>query len=145
MEAFDKARRVFELRRRGLTYDEIAEEIGCSAALAHKLLHEKMQEIGEQIKVDAVVVRDMEVARLDKLYACASRRAEKGDSQAIAVAIKVAARRSALLGLDAPKRTEITGANGEALLPPGVDLTRLDATQLAALEELLAAARTTDT
>lgn len=57
-------------------------------------------------------VREQQAARLDMALFAVMPQVKKGDYFAIKSMLAIEKRRSALLGLDAPNRTELTGKNG---------------------------------
>lgn len=93
-----------KLRRRGTTYRQIAAQLGVSAQQAHRDVTQALRDI---VPSDvAEDVRHMEADRLDGMLEAIWPRVEQGEPRAIEVALQLMARRAALLGLDAPKRTE---------------------------------------
>ncbi len=103
------------LRRAGASFREIASQLGCSSTSAFRavsrVLDRTMVELGES----AAVLRAMELERLDALLAAVWPAAVAGDLPSVAMALRVAERRARLLGLDAPVRQELTGADGGPL------------------------------
>ena len=103
-----------ELRRRGLTYDEIGDALGISSKRARDLVQKGIRAIPYEAIEEA---RALELHRLDALYAIASARAiESFDLHAIDRCLAIMARRSQFLGLDAPKRHEVTSFDGDSEL-----------------------------
>ena len=124
------ARREFVLRLRkgGATYREIADaavtRFGAdqlpetwSCRYAHKDVKRELDKLRTVIGEDADEIRQMELERLNDmlkaLYASATRR--NPDYGAIDRVLKIMRRRAELMGLDAPKRQEITGADSGPL------------------------------
>lgn len=126
----------FALRRRGLTYEEIGEQLGVDRATVRHWVTKRLTQLAAETLEDAPYVRDMELQRLDRWLAMLHRQIERGNSQAVQSALKISARRSALLGLDAPVKAQIVPP------PPqlDIDVTKLSAEQLTQLEQLLAIA-----
>jgi hypothetical protein len=103
-ELVDKEIRVLELRRVGLTWSRIAEEVGYAdhtgAYAAYKrAIKRTMQQPADEL-------RDQEVDRLDRLQVAVWPSAMKGDTRAILTIIRLMERRAKLLGLDKPIKIE---------------------------------------
>ncbi|MFJ4413005.1 hypothetical protein [Streptomyces sp. NPDC088925] len=87
-------------------------------------LAERITELDEQVDE----LRAVEVERLDRLFFVAYRKAvREGELPAIDRALRVMERRARLLGLDAPERREITGAEGGPVHVEHADLADLEA------------------
>lgn len=116
----DHASKAFALRKTGATYSQIGQALGISTVTAHSHVKRYMDELIKQVREDVKVVRDLEIERLDALLLGLWDRARKGDDKAVNTTLRIMERRSALLGLDAPKKTALEFANtGEG----GSDLT----------------------
>ena len=111
----DRRRQAFELRKRGLSFDEIGDRLGITRQSAHALVTNMLTEMAEQTKTDVKAVLEMELARLDTMIAALWTMAETGDLEAIDRAVKLMERRAKYLGLDAANRTEISGPDGTAI------------------------------
>ncbi len=99
-EQLDRELKVLELRRAGLTWQRIAEQVGYAdhsgAYLAYKrALKRVLQQPAEEL-------RQAEIDRLDRLQLAAWPNAMKGDNSAIATVLRIMERRAKLLGLDMP-------------------------------------------
>lgn len=98
-----------EMRKFGYSYEQIAEHFETSSAGARSLVKSAManaiQEPGQE-------VIDLEIQRLDQLYRLSFNAAVGGDLDAVGKCLSIMQRRAKLLGLDAPDKKEITGANG---------------------------------
>jgi hypothetical protein len=93
-----------ELRRVGLTWQRIAEEVGYAdhtgAYAAYKrAIKRTMQQPADEL-------REQEVDRLDRLQVAVWPSAMKGDTRAILTIIRLMERRAKLLGLDKPIKIE---------------------------------------
>jgi hypothetical protein len=64
---------------------------------------------------DAEIHRQMMIERLNTYRMGLYPKARNGDTRAVEVLLKVEDRQAALLGLDAPKRTELSGPEGGAI------------------------------
>src|SRR3990172_2959972 len=110
--AVTQARRVqaLDLRLAGASYRQIALALGVGVKTAwldvNRALREYLSEPSDQ-------VRAAEVARLDRLFLAHWPKAISGDHQATYTVLAIMDRRARLLGLDAPKRVDIT-ARGRA-------------------------------
>ena len=103
-ELVDKEIRVLELRRVGLTWSRIAEEVGYAdhtgAYAAYKrAIKRTMQQPADEL-------REQEVDRIDRLQVAVWPSAMKGDTRAILTIIRLMERRAKLLGLDRPIKIE---------------------------------------
>ncbi len=121
-----------DLRTSGLTYAEIGKRLGIDPTYAGTLVRGALKRISNEEVSDLVKI---EAARLDKLQYIANKSMEvifnrlavaeedgqpllafivetKELQQLIASNLSVMERRAKMLGLDAPKRTELTGLNG---------------------------------
>ena len=107
LEAIEKQRQALELRRAGATYEEIARAVGygTSRSAAYKAvmsaIHRVLQEPAEAVLV-------LELQRLDKLQMAIWSKAMAGDEKAIGRVLEIMGRRARLLGIDQPRRIDIT-------------------------------------
>lgn len=125
VEATDRQREALDLRRKGHTYDEIARAMGyTNKATAHRIVCKALRKM---IQEPAEDVLKLELDRLDAMIKeLWGRRATPEVADRI---LKIMDRRAKYLGLDAPAKSELTGANGGAIQ---LD----DATALRAIAEL---------
>jgi len=122
----DKELKVLELRRAGLTWQRIAEEIGykdhTGAYAAYKrAIKRTMQQPADEL-------RQAELDRIDRLQLAAWPKAMKGNERSILVVVKLMERRAKLLGLDVPIKIEqnITTWDGDESIDRAVkDLAQL--------------------
>ena len=123
-----------EMRKHGYSYEQIAEHFECSASSARglvKLATEKaLREPGQE-------VLDLEVQRLDQLYRLSFNAALAGDTDAVTKCLAIMQRRAKYLGLDAPDKKEVTGANGGAIQVASLDLKGTSDGDLKKIKELL--------
>jgi hypothetical protein len=125
---FDKERQVLELRLQGYTFDVIAEHVGyASPGSAHNAykrgLMRTLQEPSQEL-------RDLEIARLDRLMNGVWEKALLGDVPAVNAVLKILERRAKMLGLDAPAKIQAEVTNYEG----GTDIDR----EVARLAQILA-------
>jgi hypothetical protein len=89
---------VLKARLECRSFRDIGKELNISAPNAYRLCVEAM---GELLPVeDLETIRKTELARLDRMQAAISAKAEAGDNQAINTALKIMERRAAYIGLD---------------------------------------------
>lgn len=111
-----KAAKALELRMEGKTFEAIAQEAGYnSKQAAYDAVKRSLDAITRE-PAEALIKLDLE--RLDVLWGIQYLNAQGGDVQAMAACMKIMERRAKLLGLDAPAKQEVTGANGVPLQPP---------------------------
>lgn len=115
-ELVDREIRVLELRRAGLTWQRIAEEVGYAdhtgAYAAYKrAIKRTMQQPADEL-------RNQEIDRIDRLQLAAWPNAMKGDTKSILTIVRLMERRAKLLGLDMPIKIEqeiTTWEGGESI------------------------------
>jgi hypothetical protein len=113
IEAVERQRKAVELRKAGMSYEAIADELGYAGKSgAYKAVHTALT---RTLQEPADELRALEAARLDDLWRGIWLDARKGNVAKIDRALKIMARRAALLGLDAPIKTEdVTDRRKEA-------------------------------
>lgn len=105
LTANERQAKALALRKSGLTYEAIAEQLGYSSREgARKAIETALR---NTIQEPADELRRLECERLDAMLAALWWRVEAGHPQAVDAALRVMARRAALLGLDAPKRVDV--------------------------------------
>lgn len=128
-----------EARIAGATFREIAKAIGMSVGRAHELV---MQALAEQKAVCvelAAQVREVEVARLDAMHA--ELWDQRGDPRTADTLLRIAERRSKLLGLDEPAQFRLGGVAGAPVgVAHGYDLGKLSVEELQQLDAIRAKA-----
>lgn len=114
-DVIEKERRVLELRRAGVTYDVIAQEVGYSnpSGAYHaytRALKRTLREAGSE------ELREQEADRLDRLQRFAWGAAAQGNLKAIETVLRIMGRRARLLGLDMPIKVqqEVTVWSGDS-------------------------------
>jgi hypothetical protein len=114
----DKYVRVLELRRAGLTFDQIAVEVGYAGRQGAKEAYDAaIRRLGNEPAADMQV---LENERLDDLWRRAYARLRTADTvdefvKLEALMLRISTRRAGLLGLDAPRQVEISGRGGGAI------------------------------
>lgn len=105
-----------ELRKAGASYDQIAKQLG----FAHKsgAHHSVMRALKASIAMRNAAAEDVleiELQRLDEMLLGLWADARKGRWLAVDRVLKIMERRAMFLGLDAPKRSEVSGPDGAAI------------------------------
>ena len=106
----------YALRVQGKTFLQIGQALGVSESQAHRDVIDRLRQLATLEQAAAEELRALEVDRLDRLLDKLHDGIEAGDQRSIDSALKIATRRAALLGLDAPEKREVTGANGGPVL-----------------------------
>lgn len=105
-----RAQKSLDLRIAGASYREIGKKLQVSEKTAFYDVQHELARL-DPVKRDlAERLRDIELARLDRMTAKLGRK--MGDHRAVTALVKVMDRRAKLLGLDAPTRLEHTGKDG---------------------------------
>lgn len=105
LAAADKEREALELRKRGMTFEAIADAIGYKdKSAAHKAV---VRALKATLTEPAEDVRAMYRERLSLVMASMAPRMAEGNPQAALAFLKALEREAALLGLDAPLKTEM--------------------------------------
>jgi hypothetical protein len=112
-ETLEKYRRVWMLRTVGLTFEEIANAVGYADKSGAKQAYDAFAE--RYVTETVEQMRLLQSERLDMLLRPAMKRVNEGDLSWIDVILKVERRRSELFGLDAPRKTEVSGPDGGAI------------------------------
>lgn len=110
IEIREKHAEWLELRRRGWSYQRIADRFGCARSSVWEAVRARLAEVTAE---PAAAIITLEVERLDELWRITFRKARKGDLGAVAACLRIMERRAALLKLDgvqAPETDEITEA-----------------------------------
>lgn len=105
-----RALRAIELRRDGWTLQAIADELGWNSPQAATMAIKRTLDRTTYETVDDL--RTVVGERYDGIIATFLPKALEGDPDAAYVVLKTEAQRARLFGLDAPVRTEVTGAAG---------------------------------
>ena len=110
-----------QLRIHGHTFQAIGKALQVSTSYAHKLVETAIAEERKfhgQAKADLI---ELEVTRCDTYLASIAKKVQAGDTKAIDTALKVSDRRAKLLGLDAPSRSTLQGADADGnAIPIGI-------------------------
>ena len=105
VKAAERHAEALELRKAGLTYKVIAEQLGYKAPVgAHKAVAAGLK---ATLQEPADAVRQLELSRLDRMLAAAWPKVLKGDVKAGGYALRIMERRAVYLGLDAPVKIDL--------------------------------------
>jgi hypothetical protein len=104
-----------KLRRQGYEYSEIAKRLNISRHKANSLVLEIINDYCETCPEDAVIVRELELSRLDIMLNSIMPMFADGQPvppQYIAAVLAIQERRSKYLGLDAEQKVKVQGEIG---------------------------------
>jgi transcriptional regulator len=105
------ATRVLKLRLQGLSFREIAEQIGVCEQRAYTICRQELDRLNKIRTEAAEQTQRLEIGRLDALLAAVWAKAQQGDLHAIDRVLAIMQRRAKLLGLDlADKQSQVTGS-----------------------------------
>lgn len=105
LEAIENQRKALELRKAGVTFVVIAEQLGYRGPSgAYRAV---MSALKRTLQEPADEVRTLELERLDALLLALWAQAKQGQQGAVDRVLKVMERRAKLLGLDAPTKTDV--------------------------------------
>ena len=114
--AIDKRVQALALRKAGVGFERIGQQLGCATSTAYQSVMKAIQDI---LQEPAEEVLKLELERLDSMLLGLWERARNGDYQAVATALKVEERRAKLLGLDAPEKSETSAHIEVSFVPIG--------------------------
>jgi hypothetical protein len=133
LASHDRKLQALELRKAAVSYQQIADQLGYrSASGAFNAVKAALK---ATLREPANELRDLEVARLDAMLLPLWRRVQSGDEKAVDRVLRIMERRARLLGLDAPRRQELSGPDGK---PLAFDLSMLTDEELRILERIQA-------
>lgn len=112
----EKELQIIELRRAGVTWEQIAREVGFKNASGAYKMYQRAAE--RMVRPDLEEYRDMQLDRLERMHKAVWLRAKDGDLRAIEMALRIGDREAKLLGLDAPTKimAEVTVYEGQQLV-----------------------------
>lgn len=133
--AVERHRQALELRKAGLSYRAIADQLGYSSVSGcYKAIRAALHAV---IAEPAAEVLALELQRLDDMLAGLWVEARRGNVLKVDRVLRIMARRADLLGLDAPKTVKVVQDEAQRL----ADQYGLDAKEILALaEEIVAGA-----
>ncbi len=110
IEAKERALKALELRKKGVRYEQIAQQLGYSnRGSAHKAVMKELNLLAKECLEEASKVRDLELQRLDDLFLAAWKAIANGSESAIDRALRVSESRRKLMGLDAAQKVDVNG------------------------------------
>lgn len=109
--ASDRRRRALELRMAGSSFADIGAALEISKQAAHQLVTAALRDIEAKTVETTDELRRLELERLDKMLIKVWQQVAQGNLGAVDRALRIMERRSRLLGLDAPTKTDITSGN----------------------------------
>lgn len=95
-----------KMRLAGATMQEIADQIGKARETVSRAILEFMDRVRTENEAEARVLRDMELARLDRLMLAQWTPACAGDINAASMVLRIMERRARMQGLDAAVKVE---------------------------------------
>lgn len=108
LSAAERKAQAVNLRKKGLSYRRIADQLGCSKSIIAKDIKRELQDLREQTRSDVEELRQLELERLDAFQLFVSNALSNGDVlPAIDRGLKISERRAKLLGLDAPIQIQV--------------------------------------
>jgi DNA-binding NarL/FixJ family response regulator len=115
VEVEARRQQVLNLRRSGFSIRAIATQLNISVGQAHTDIKEALEALQAQTIEIGASYRELELERIDRMLVALDAQVKKGDTQAVNTSAKLIDMRAKLLGLYAPAKQEITGANGGVL------------------------------
>lgn len=94
------------LRKEGLSYRLISQQVGITEQGVMKAIRRVMTRVAAQTGADVEDIKSIELERLDDMHAAIFPDAKSGNLKAVDRVLKIMERRSAYLGLDAPRKLE---------------------------------------
>lgn len=105
IDKFDSCMQVMQMRRNGMSYEAIAEELHISPKNAYDAV-KYLLDAG--VKESSDHIRQIEAFRLDRLMLAYFERAENGDMKATELVLKLMDHRAKILGLAKPEEMNVT-------------------------------------
>lgn len=104
----ERRAKAIALRIAGLEYQQIADRLGyASRGAAYTDINRALEQHVAEMRSSAEVLRQQELARLDRLQASLWPQAVAGDNKVAETILRIIDRRCKLLGLDAPTKHEV--------------------------------------
>jgi hypothetical protein len=114
--AREREKEAYAMKRGGATYQAIGDALGVSKQAVAMMIKRVLIESREEMQGDIDEVRTLELSRLEGLLFMAWRLAIKGNLGAIDRVEKIIRAQREILGIDAPKKSELTGKDGSPLM-----------------------------
>ena len=106
VRARDLEIRALECRKKGMSYEKIANELGVTKPGAWKAVKRGLDKLNKECAEKAKEVRQLEAIRLDEMWNSLYPEILKGDTSAINTALRIMERRARLWGLDETNEEE---------------------------------------
>jgi hypothetical protein len=136
VSATERRRRAVTLRKQGLSYQAIANELGMAKSSVHSAVAKAMQAFEKEIADEAILLATLELDRLDSLQAALWEKAMAGKLGAVGKVLKIMERRAKLLGLDGPTKVAPTSAGSHLSHPEPMTMSPEEQTaRIAELQE----------
>jgi AcrR family transcriptional regulator len=107
--------KALELRRKGKSYPDIADELGVSLSTAYRYVNNELERLARERKLEGEKVLELEIARLDRITEAIAERVEAGSLDHVETFLKVMDRRAKLLGLNAATMHKVEVEDKRAL------------------------------
>jgi len=112
-ETVERYTQVWKLRSLGMTFEEIARAVGYADSSGAKRAYDAA---AQRFPVESIEQqRLIQSERLDLLLKRVMKQIEEGEISLVNEALRIEKRRADLWGLDAPRKAEVTGADGGAI------------------------------
>ena len=108
--------KAIEMRVEGFSYREIAKELGVSVATAFNDVEAVIERNKQEANENADKARRIAIQRIDVAVRGLMPDVRAGNARSAEVMAKLEERRAKLVGLDAPEKRELTGAEGAPLI-----------------------------
>lgn len=123
VKASDKQLTALRLRKAGVSYLDIAQQLGYRGASgAHAAVKSALK---RTLQEPADELRNLELERLDAMLMGIWQQCQNGNQGAIDRALRIMERRAKLLGLDAPTRQDFTSGGQPILVNVGMDVDKI--------------------
>jgi transcriptional regulator len=115
----DRKLKALEMRKKGISLQEIADELGFSSPSATaKAITAALEYV---LREPAEELRTLELIRLDAMFKVCYDEILAGNLDAVEKGLKVQARRAKLLGLDMPEKVDMT-SGGQSVAPALINI-----------------------
>ncbi len=111
VKAAERRRQAVALRLSGATYQQIGDKLGVTSSAAHLQVKQELETRAKQSEGKIVELRQIELARVDRVLLAIWDKVLKSDYKAIDKFVKLSERRAKLLGLDAPVQHKVEQHN----------------------------------
>jgi hypothetical protein len=108
LQAVDKQAQALRLRLAGISYADIAQQVGYKSASG--ALQAVKSALKKTLREPANELRTVELARLDEAQSAIWAKVLNGNERAIETFLRISRRRSELLGLNAPVDLKVSGS-----------------------------------